>query len=62
TPLHISSWEGHSEVTKFLLEKGADPHVQDKDSETPLDCARIKGHHAIVDVLSAASSASPMIL
>jgi ankyrin repeat protein len=41
---------------KLLLEKGADPHVQNKDLHTPLDLARIEDHDKNVAALSVASS------
>ena len=38
TPLHEAYWS--AELTKLLLEKGADPKAKDSDGKTPLDWAR----------------------
>ncbi len=38
TPLHRAYWS--AELTKLLLEKGADPNAKDSDGRTPLDWAR----------------------
>jgi glutaminase len=43
TPLHIAAAEGQLEAVKFLLEHNANPNVQDRWKQTPLDDARL--HH-----------------
>ena len=39
TPLHWSAWIGHKEVSKLLIEKGADMNTKTDDGHTPLDFA-----------------------
>ena len=53
--------EGHSEVTKVLLEAGADPEEADKDGNTPLmlaaaTYARSHGYQQIVELLESAKA------
>lgn len=42
--LHFASWEGHLEIVKLLLEKGAKINIKDQYNETPLHYA-IKNNH-----------------
>ncbi|KIJ05900.1 hypothetical protein PAXINDRAFT_20873 [Paxillus involutus ATCC 200175] len=56
TALHFASGQGHLDVVKLLLEKGADPYIQNKDLRTPLVLARDAGHDEIVAAFSVASS------
>jgi ankyrin repeat protein len=61
-PFTLHQSHDHLDVVKLLLEKGADPHVQNKDFHTPLDLARIEDHDKNVAALSVASSVlSPQI-
>lgn len=46
TPLHRAYWS--AELTKLLLEKGADPTARDTKGKTPLDWARRSGDPAAV--------------
>ena len=39
TPFHWSAWMGHKEVSKLLIEKGADVNTKTDDGHTPLDFA-----------------------
>lgn len=39
------------EVTRLLLEAGADPHLRDKTGATPADVAREMGHHLALALL-----------
>jgi ankyrin repeat protein len=41
----------HQEITRILLDAGADPRIADKDGVTALEHARAKGHAAIVRIL-----------
>ncbi len=46
TPLHRAYWS--AELTKLLLDKGADPKAKDTAGETPLDWAKLHGDPAVV--------------
>lgn len=48
TPLHVSTAQGHDDVTRFLLQQGADVHVQDDAYDTPLHIAVKNGNEAAV--------------
>ncbi|KIK74039.1 hypothetical protein PAXRUDRAFT_117463, partial [Paxillus rubicundulus Ve08.2h10] len=48
TALHFASSQGHLDVVKLLIKKGAHPGVQNKDLHTPLDLARINDHGSVV--------------
>jgi ankyrin repeat protein len=51
TLLHDAAWSGHSEVVRFLLERGVDPNVRNNDSWTPLHSAAYRCHIKVVRVL-----------
>ena len=55
-PLHIVAQEGHVEVVKLLLEKGANIEAINNQGFTPLWIAAYKGHTEIVKVLIAAGA------
>ena len=40
TPLHVASLSEQDGIVKFLLEEGADRHIENKDGEVPLDIAK----------------------
>lgn len=44
---------GHKEIVKVLLEKGADPHFQDEDGRMPASRAAMNGHVSIIKLLLA---------
>ncbi len=48
---------GDVQATRLLVEKGADPSIQAPDGNTAISIARNRGHHNIVDILSAARTA-----
>jgi ankyrin repeat protein len=50
TPLNVASSNGHLEVVKLLLEKGADPVVQDKSGDL-LYITALNGHFEIVKLV-----------
>ena len=39
TPLHVTAWFGHKELTELLLAKGADVNAKRGNGDTPLDWA-----------------------
>ena len=61
TPLYISSREGHVELARLLIEKGADPNAVSELGDTPLRIASKKGHAALIALLIA-GGADPNVL
>ena len=55
TPLHWAAWMGHKEVSKLLIEKGADSNATSHllGGITPLHWAARGGHEEIVELLVA---------
>ena len=51
TPLILAVYNESYEVAKFLLEKGANPDVQDSNGNTALMGAAFKGYPKMVDLL-----------
>jgi len=51
TPLIVASLEGHFEVARVLLERGADTETRDNSDCSPLELASIYGHVEAVQVL-----------
>ncbi|XP_039247772.2 osteoclast-stimulating factor 1-like [Styela clava] len=39
TALHAAAWKGHDEIVRLLLERGANPLLQNNDKKTPFDLA-----------------------
>lgn len=49
TPIHVACLEGQLQVIRYLLEKGASPHVFDNHGQTPLhDAIRSDNEEAIL--------------
>ena len=49
TPIHVACLEGQLQVIRYLLEKGASPHVLDNHGQTPLhDAIRSDNEEAIL--------------
>ena len=51
TALHLSAATGQPKLTKFLLERGADPTVKDAEGRTPLSYAVQNKHPQTASVL-----------
>ncbi|PMD55239.1 ankyrin, partial [Hyaloscypha bicolor E] len=51
TPLYRASMNGHVDIVKLLLEKGADVNAADRDGQTPLYRAFANRHVDIVKLL-----------
>jgi ankyrin repeat protein len=51
TPLHLASRGGREEVTRFLVEHGADVTAQDNNGMTPLHLASRGGHARVARIL-----------
>ncbi|XP_054289833.1 ankyrin-3-like [Macrosteles quadrilineatus] len=50
-PIHLAITNYLPSVVSFLLQKGADPNIQDIDGFAPIHCAVIKNHLDIVKLL-----------
>jgi len=51
TPLHLTSREGHVDVSRLLIEHGADAAAQSKDGTTPLHRSSFWGHVDVARLL-----------
>lgn len=51
TPLMEASQEGHVDIVKFLLERGAKVHAETSTGDTALTYACANGHTLIADIL-----------
>ena len=59
TALIVASVFGHTDTAQMLVDAGARRDVKDKRGKTALDCAKEKGHTAIVALLSAPPTSLP---
>ena len=51
TPLHYAARKGHSEITRLVLQNGADVNVRSNGGSTPLHCSAWNGHVDILHLL-----------
>jgi hypothetical protein len=51
TPLHWAAYNGHVEITRLLLQNGAEVNARSNEVYTPLHCAAIHGHVDILHLL-----------
>ena len=51
TPLYIAAMNGHLEVAKLLVERGADTNVPDSERLAPLHLAAFRGNKELVKLL-----------
>ena len=49
--LHLAAWNGHVQIVKYLLSKGASPQAKSKHGSTPVHAASEKGYTEIVRLL-----------
>jgi hypothetical protein len=60
TPLHFAAMDGYTEVTKVLLDRGADLHAKDKNGNTPLHTAAEYWKTEVVNILLAHGACPPL--
>ena len=56
TAFHVAASERHLDIVRYLLDNGADVHLQDTCGNTALHCARANGVVVIVTALLGAGS------
>lgn len=56
TPLSTAAWNEHGEMTKMLLDKGADVNAQGGEYGNALQAASAGGHEQVVKMLRAAGA------
>lgn len=61
TALMLAASHGRLEISKILLECGAEVNLQDNDGSTALMCAAEHGHSEVVSLLLAQSDCDPLI-
>ena len=52
TPLMAAAQYGHTDIVRFLLDKGADAHAKDAYGQTAVDTAAKHGHKLAVELLA----------
>ncbi|KAH9415071.1 KN motif and ankyrin repeat domain [Dermatophagoides pteronyssinus] len=61
TALMLAASHGRIEITKILLECGAEVNLQDNDGSTALMCAAEHGHTEVISLLLSHSDCDPLI-
>ena len=51
SPLTMAAANGHAEIVRLMVERGAPVNVRDLNGETPLMAAQNNGHEEVVRVL-----------
>ncbi|MCB1157831.1 MAG: ankyrin repeat domain-containing protein [Leptospiraceae bacterium] len=51
SPLHLAAWNGNLNISRLLLDAGAEIDNQDKYGDTPLMSAAIGGHFKLLELL-----------
>ena len=51
TPLHLAAWQGHVDIVRLLLDRGADVNARGDGGRTPLHYAAYWGHLDVVELL-----------
>ncbi|GAB1598990.1 krev interaction trapped protein 1-like [Argonauta hians] len=50
-PIHYAAWKGHADAVLTLLRAGCSPNIANRDQQTPLHIAAMRGNPNVVDVL-----------
>ena len=51
-PIHLAAENGHEDVAKILVVKGAQTDIPDKKGQRPLELAARMGHTKMVSIIS----------